>query len=239
MKSTTEPPSARGPSPARSLTMTSQDSSRDIGKSKPDFRHSAKRCCQRIHRDHVQPRTPTPRVRGSSTGVRQGSWFSGLQERSIFIESLEGTHLVSIRLHPLGATQLLGADAPRAANSIVDLETFIGADARELRDTAGSGISRRDSPFSKTCRRTIADRNPTIRPRRGRAHRNVSWISSCRRSPPRARRQQKAPRCLLRSLRRCREHDRMCQKICARSGRAARGGWVTNPRLLQRVDSTH
>src|SRR5689334_793280 len=71
---------------------------------------------------------------GSSTGVWERSWFSGLQERSIFIESLEGTHLVSIRLHPLGATQLLGADAPRAANSIVDLETLIGADARELRD---------------------------------------------------------------------------------------------------------
>ena len=71
---------------------------------------------------------------GASTGVWERSWFSGLQERSIFIESLEGTHLVSIRLHPLGATQLLGDDAPRAANSIVDLETFIGADARELRD---------------------------------------------------------------------------------------------------------
>ncbi len=71
---------------------------------------------------------------GASAGVWERSWFSGLQERSIFIESLEGTHLVSIRLHPLGATQLLGDDAPRAANSIVDLETLIGADARELRD---------------------------------------------------------------------------------------------------------
>lgn len=71
---------------------------------------------------------------GAGTGVWERSWFSGLQERSIFIESLEGTRLVSIRLHPLGATQLLGDDAPRAANSIVDLETFIGAEARELRD---------------------------------------------------------------------------------------------------------
>ncbi len=71
---------------------------------------------------------------GSSTGVWARSWFSGLQERSIFIESLEGTHLVSIRLHPLGATRLLGDAAARAANSIVDLETFIGADARDLRD---------------------------------------------------------------------------------------------------------
>src|SRR5689334_14897057 len=84
---------------------------------------------------------------GSSTGVWERSWFSGLQERSIFIESLEGTHLVSIRLHPLGATQLLGADAPRAANSIVDLETFIGADARELRDR----LLAPESPGARFC----------------------------------------------------------------------------------------
>ena len=71
---------------------------------------------------------------GASTGVWERSWFSGLQERSIFIESLEGTHLVSIRFHALGATQILGFDAARAANSVVDLETFIGTDARELRD---------------------------------------------------------------------------------------------------------
>lgn len=71
---------------------------------------------------------------GSSTGVWERSWFSGLHERSIFIESLEGTHLVSIRLHPLGATQLLGGDAARAANSIVDLAILIGADAHDLRD---------------------------------------------------------------------------------------------------------
>ena len=71
---------------------------------------------------------------GAGSGMWERSWFSGLQERSIFIESLEGTHLVSIRLHPLGATQLLGDDAPLAANSIVDLEMLIGTDARELRD---------------------------------------------------------------------------------------------------------
>ena len=71
---------------------------------------------------------------GSGTGLWERSWFSGLQERSIFIESLEGTHLVSIRLHPLGATQILGFDAPGAANSIVDLERFISARARVLRE---------------------------------------------------------------------------------------------------------
>ena len=43
----------------------------------------------------------------------------------------------SPRLHStpsVGRTQLLGDGAPRAATSIVDLETFMGADARELRD---------------------------------------------------------------------------------------------------------
>jgi AraC-like DNA-binding protein len=71
---------------------------------------------------------------GSGSGLWERSWFSGLQERSIFIESLEGTHLVSIRLHPLTATRILGFAAPNTANSIVDLETLIGTNARELRD---------------------------------------------------------------------------------------------------------
>src|SRR5256885_15361776 len=66
---------------------------------------------------------------GSGMGLWERSWFSGLQERSIFIEYLEGTHIVSIRLHPLGATQILGFAAPSAANSIIDLETLIGAGA--------------------------------------------------------------------------------------------------------------
>jgi AraC-like DNA-binding protein len=77
---------------------------------------------------------PAHRVfEGSGTGVWERSWFSGVQERSIFIESLDGTHLVSIRMHPLGATQLFGFVAPGAANSIIDLETLIGPDARDLR----------------------------------------------------------------------------------------------------------
>ena len=71
---------------------------------------------------------------GNSMGLWERSWFSGLQERSIFIESLEGTHLVSIRLHPLGATRMLGDVAPSAANSIVDLDVLIGGEASELRD---------------------------------------------------------------------------------------------------------
>jgi AraC-like DNA-binding protein len=71
---------------------------------------------------------------GAGVGVWERSWFSGLHQRAIFIESLEGTHLISIRLHPLAATQLLGFIAAETANSIVDLESFIGEDAGELRD---------------------------------------------------------------------------------------------------------
>ncbi len=73
-------------------------------------------------------------VEGAGAGLWERSWFSGLQERSIFIESLEGTHLVSIRLHPLSATQMFGFAATSAANSIVDLETLIGAEAPVLRE---------------------------------------------------------------------------------------------------------
>ena len=69
-------------------------------------------------------------------GVWDRSWFSGLQERALVIESLEGTHLLAARLHPLGALELLGPGAPRAANSVVDLGTLIGEDAVALRDAA-------------------------------------------------------------------------------------------------------
>ena len=79
---------------------------------------------------------PTHRVfEGPGTGVWDRSWFSGLQERSIFIESLDGTHLVSIRMHPLGATQIFGLTAPRSANSILDLDALIGAEAATLRSS--------------------------------------------------------------------------------------------------------
>lgn len=77
---------------------------------------------------------PAHRVfEGSSSGVWERSWISGLQERSIFIESLDGTHLVSIRMHPLGATQILGLAAAGAANSVVDLDTLVGSRAHDLR----------------------------------------------------------------------------------------------------------
>jgi AraC-like DNA-binding protein len=78
---------------------------------------------------------PPHRVfQGSSSGIWERSWFSGLQERSIFIESLDGTHLVSIRMHPLGATQIFGLAAAGTANLIVDLDSLVGSRAHDLRD---------------------------------------------------------------------------------------------------------
>jgi AraC-like DNA-binding protein len=72
---------------------------------------------------------------GAGAGLWTECWYSGLQERAIFIESLEGTHLVSARLSPIGAVSLLGFGAPRAANTIVQLDTLIGPAARTLLDT--------------------------------------------------------------------------------------------------------
>src|SRR5205085_2643242 len=70
---------------------------------------------------------------GPGTGTWGHSWFSGLHERALQIESLDGTHLVAARLDPIGATELFGEGVPRAANSIVHLETLIGATADTLR----------------------------------------------------------------------------------------------------------
>jgi AraC-like DNA-binding protein len=65
-------------------------------------------------------------------GMWERAWFSGLHERSLIIESLQGTHLVSARLVPLGAAELFGQQAARVANSVVDLESFLRADGHEL-----------------------------------------------------------------------------------------------------------
>ena len=61
------------------------------------------------------------------------AWYSGLHERSIEIQSEEGTYLVSARLTPLGALALFGPAAARAANTVVDLEAFAGPDVATLR----------------------------------------------------------------------------------------------------------
>jgi Helix-turn-helix domain len=69
----------------------------------------------------------------AGTSVWERAWFSGLHERAIVIESLQGTHLVSARLHPLGALRLFGPDVPKIVNAVIDLECLLGAPARELR----------------------------------------------------------------------------------------------------------
>jgi AraC-like DNA-binding protein len=69
----------------------------------------------------------------AGTSVWERAWFSGLHERAIVIESLDGTHLVSARLHPLGALRLFGPDVALAVNAVIDLETLLGPPARELR----------------------------------------------------------------------------------------------------------
>src|SRR4051812_11070627 len=69
----------------------------------------------------------------TDTSVWEHSWFSGLHTRAIVIESLQGTHLVSARLHPLGALRLLNPGKARVANAVTDLELLLGPAARELR----------------------------------------------------------------------------------------------------------
>jgi methylphosphotriester-DNA--protein-cysteine methyltransferase len=65
-------------------------------------------------------------------GIWNRAWFSGLHERSLVIESLEGTHLVSARLTPAGGAAIFGTDAAAAANAVIDLEEFLGAEGESL-----------------------------------------------------------------------------------------------------------
>ena len=88
---------------------------------------------------------PHQMVTHTGTSVWERAWFSGLHERAIVIESLHGTHLVSARLHPLGALRLFGAAVAQTVNTVADLETFLGPPARELRTlllSAGSSEER-------------------------------------------------------------------------------------------------
>ena len=66
-------------------------------------------------------------------GTWDGAWFSGLHERSLIIESMDGTHLVSVRMTPLAAVELLGAMVAECVNSVVELSTVLGEDAATLR----------------------------------------------------------------------------------------------------------
>jgi len=54
-------------------------------------------------------------------GWWRDAWYSGLHEESLVIESLEGTHLVSARMHPVGAAALLGPRVSMLANRIVPI----------------------------------------------------------------------------------------------------------------------
>jgi len=76
---------------------------------------------------------PHQMVTHSGTSIWERAWFSGLHDRAIVIESLHGTHLVSARLHPLGALRLFGPDVAGGANAVTDLEVLLGPPARELR----------------------------------------------------------------------------------------------------------
>ena len=83
---------------------------------------------------------PHTMVTHTGMSVWDRAWFSGLHERAIVIESLEGTHLASARLHPLGALRVFGPEAARSVNGVVDLEALLGPPARELRELLlGSG----------------------------------------------------------------------------------------------------
>jgi AraC-like DNA-binding protein len=63
-------------------------------------------------------------------GIWTDAWISGLHERSLIIESLDGTHLVSARLHPLGAVEILGEHVADVANRVVTTHAiFDGAAA--------------------------------------------------------------------------------------------------------------
>jgi AraC-like DNA-binding protein len=84
---------------------------------------------------------PHQLVTHAGTSVWERAWFSGLHERAILIESHLGTHLVSARLHPLGALRLLGPPIARLVNTVVDLEALLGPPAGELRALLLAGTS--------------------------------------------------------------------------------------------------
>jgi AraC-like DNA-binding protein len=77
---------------------------------------------------------PHTLLTSEGSSVWDSSWFSGLHARAIRIESLSGTHLVSARLHPLGALRVLGPMVPQSVNAVVDLATLVGPSAEALRE---------------------------------------------------------------------------------------------------------
>ncbi len=80
-------------------------------------------------------------IADGGTSTWDGAWFSGLHERSMVIESMNGTHLASARLHPLGAIELLGRKAAECVNTVVDLDVVLPGDASALRSAMLSAVS--------------------------------------------------------------------------------------------------
>jgi AraC-like DNA-binding protein len=72
-------------------------------------------------------------LEGAGAGLWTDCWYSGLHERAIHIETLEGTHLLAARLHPLGAATLLGHRVAGFVNGITPLASLLGDSAAELR----------------------------------------------------------------------------------------------------------
>ena len=100
---------------------------------------------------------PHQMVTQAGTSVWERAWFSGLHERAIHIESLHGTHLVSARLHPLGALRLFGPAVAKLVNTVVELETLLGPSAGELRELllAADSAERRFSHLEQFIGRRI------------------------------------------------------------------------------------
>jgi hypothetical protein len=139
---------------------------------------------------------PHQLVTHTGASVWERAWFSGLHERAILIESHLGTHLVSARLHPLGALRLLGPPIARLANTVVDLEALLGPPAGELRALllAGTSAEQRFAQLEQfLLRRISSDVVPSPMVLRGRApYRGRPWESPDCFDPRRPERQPEA-----------------------------------------------
>jgi AraC-like DNA-binding protein len=108
---------------------------------------------------------PHQMVTHTGTSVWERAWFSGLHDRAIVIESLHGTHLVSARLHPLGALRLFGPDVAKTVNAVTDLETLLGPPAEELR-TLLLGAGSTEERFAHLERFLLRRLSPSVVPSR-------------------------------------------------------------------------
>ena len=63
------------------------------------------------------------------------SWISGERTTPIVIDEIGYVHLVGVRLRPGGAWQFLGIPLREFTDQVVELETIMGRDIEDLRDT--------------------------------------------------------------------------------------------------------